>query len=385
MNAIRIKDRSAIVGIGQTAFGKGFEQSEEYLACAAIKAALDDAGIGAGEVDGLCSYTYQVAEEEEIARDLGLGDLTFFSRTPAGGGAGCGTVGHAAMAIATGQANVVVAYRSRKRSAKSSRLWMGTPPRVTRREMWLSPFGVVRPADEAAMIMRRYMHEFGATREHLANIALAIRAHANRNPAAVMFNKPLTREQYFAARWISDPLCLFDCCLETDGALAVVLVSAQRARDCKQPPAYVHAFGQGLSRGSSMMFGYFGEDPFLTQATACAQQLWRDSDFKPKDVKVAQIYDAFTPEILLSLEGFGFCGRGEAAAFTEGGALQLGGRLPINTSGGGLSEAYLHGFNLVLEAVRQVRGTSTAQVANVDCSFVSSSDGVPTGALLLRK
>jgi acetyl-CoA acetyltransferase len=380
-----LQDRSAVVGIGQTRFGKDFVESEEQLACMAIKSALDDAGIDASEVDGLCTYTYQSAEEEEIARNLGFGDLTFFSRTPAGGGAGCGTVGHGTLAIASGLANVVVAYRSRKRSSKASRLWMGTPPLVTRREMWQSPFGLLRPADQAAMLMRRYMHEFGATREHLASIACGIREHANRNPAAAMYSKSLSREQYFGARWISDPLCLFDCCLESDGAAAVVLVSAERARDCRQAPAYVHSFAQGLSRESSMMFGYFGADPFRTQSWACASRLWEFSDFKPANIDVAQLYDAFSPEILFSLEGFGFCARGEAAGFIANGAVGLGGRLPINTSGGSLSEAYLHGFNLILEAVRQIRGTSTAQVPNVQSSFVSSSDGVPTGALLLRK
>jgi acetyl-CoA acetyltransferase len=381
----RLMDRAAIVGIGQTTFGKAFVESEEELACRAIKAALDEAGIAPTEVDGLCSFTYQTAEEEEIARDLGFGDLTFFSRTPAGGGAGCGTVGHAALAIAGGAANVVVAYRSRKRSAKSSRIWMGTAPRVTRREMWQSPHGFLRPADQAALVWQRYMHEFGATREHLANIALTIREYANRNPLAVMHAKPLTREQYFTARWISDPLCLFDCCLETDGALAVVLVAAERAKDLKQPPVYVHAFAQGLSRGSTSMFGYNGTDPFRTQAWTCGPALWNQSDFKAKDVDVAQIYDAFTPEIIFSLEGFGFCGRGEGAAFCEGDAMRLGGRLPLNTSGGGLSEAYLHGFNHILEGVRQIRGISTSQVADASVSFVSSSDGVPTGALLLRR
>lgn len=384
MSPSLIKDRTAIVGIGQTAFGKGFAESEEQLACQAIMMALDEAGIDPSEVDGLTSFSMQTAEEEHIGRDLGFGDLTFFSRTPAGGGGGAGTVVHGAMAIATGQANVVVAYRSRKRSAKASRIWMGTPKRALGRQMWESPFGHIRPADDASFLYRRYMHEFGATREHLANIAVSFRANANRNPTAVMHDRPMTREQYFAARWISEPLGLFDCCLETDGALAVVLVSAERAKDCPTKPAYIHSIGQGISAGSTMMFGYRAEDPFRTQAYACAKTLWKDSDFKQKDVSVAQIYDAFSPEIIFSLEGYGFCKRGEGAAFTENGGIEFGGRLPVNTAGGGLSEAYLHGFNLINEAVRQVRGTATSQVPNVKCSFVSSSDGVPTGALLLR-
>jgi acetyl-CoA acetyltransferase len=379
-----LKDRTAIAGIGQTRFGKGFEESEEELGAQAIKLALDDAGIDPSEVDGLCSFTFQATEEEEIVRDLGLSDLAFYARTPAGGGGGCGTVGHAAMAVATGQAEVVVAWRARKRSGRASRVWAQTEERVGGRHQWLRPWGLIRPVDEIAMLAKRYMHLYGATRDHLANIALACRYHANRNPNAVMHDKKMTREDYMAARWISDPLCLFDCCLETDGALALVIVSAERAKDLRQKPAYIHAFGMGITEGSSMLSNYFCDDPLHTQSWACAKQLFKTSDLKPKDIKVAQIYDAFTPEIWLTLEGYGFCGVGEGAAFTENGALQLGGRLPINTAGGGLSEAYVHGFNMMLEGVRQIRGISTSQVAAAECCFVSSSDANPTSALLLR-
>jgi acetyl-CoA acetyltransferase len=251
--------------------------------------------------------------------------------------------------------------------------------------MWTRPFGTIRPPDEAGMLYRRYMHEFGGTREHLAEIALTQRANANKNPKAFMHSRTMTKDQYMSARWISDPLCLFDCCLETDGAIAVVLVSSDRAKDCKGKPVYVHSMAQGVSRGSGMMFGYFGEDPFYTQAHAVAKLLWKNSDFKPGDIKTAQIYDAFSPEILFSLEGFGFCKRGEAKDFVAAGGMRLGGKMPINTGGGGLSEVYLHGYNMIGEAVKQVRGTAVNQVPNVDCAFASSSDGVPTGALILRK
>jgi acetyl-CoA acetyltransferase len=250
---------------------------------------------------------------------------------------------------------------------------------------WTRPFGLLRPADEIAMLTRRYMHEYGATRDHLANVAIAVRRMANRNPRAVMHDRELTREQYLAARWISEPLCLFDNCLETDGALACVLVPAERARDCARPPVFVHAFAQGLPRQSHTMVNYWCEDPLRGPAWVCARQLWARSDFQPPDVRVAQLYDAFTTLIPLSLEGYGFCARGEGAAFTEGGALELGGRLPINTSGGGLSEAYVHGFNLINEGVRQMRGTSTSQVEDAAACLVTAGEGVPTSALLLRR
>ena len=386
MGVVPIQDRTAIVGIGQTAFGKGLEDSELSLACQAISLALDDCGIAPSEVDGLASYTMEPNREVDVARNVGLGDITWFSQVGYGGGAGCGVVTQAAMAVATGQAEVVVAWRARKRASKASRPWANVAQRIEDGGQWSRPWGLLRPVDEIAILTRRDMHEFGATRDHLANVALAFRLHANRNPNATMHGKTLTREQYMEGRWISEPLCLFDNCLETDGALAVVVVSAERARDLPQVPAYIHAGAQGIPPQHNTMTNYFNADPLLGPSWAAAHQLWKHTDLTPADVKVAQLYDAFSPLIPLSLEGYGFCERGEGAAFTEDGALEWPhGRLPTNTSGGGMSEAYVHGFNLVLEAVRQIRGTSTSQVEGADVSFVTSGEGVPTSALLLRK
>ncbi len=385
MSPSTIKDRVAIVGIGQTAFGKGLADSELSLACQAIAAALDDCGIAPAEVDGLASFTMEPFREQEVARNVGLGDISFFSQIGYGGGAGCATILHAAMAVAAGQCSVAVAWRARKRADKASRVWAQTPRVLSDEWQWSRPWGLLRPVDEVGMLMRRYMHEFGATRDHLANVALAFRKHANRNPAATMYERPLTREEYFASRWISEPLCLFDNCLETDGALATVLVSAERARDLPQRPVYVHTGAQGLPPQHQSMVNYYNDDPLSGASAAAAAALWRHADFGPADVKTAQIYDAFSPLIPFTLEGYGFCGRGEGAAFTDGGALEWpDGRLPTNTSGGSLSEAYVHGFNLVLEGVRQLRGTSTSQVADADTCLVTSAEDVPTSALLLR-
>lgn len=378
-----MKDRAAIVGIGQTPFAKHLEPSEEELAVTAIKAALDDAGVHPSEVDGLSSFTLETHNEVDVAKNLGLGDLTFFSQVGYGGGAGCATVGHLAMAIATGQATVGVAWRSRKRGS-GPRPW-SNPNSLRTPAQWTKPWGLLRPVDEVAMLTRRYLHEYGATRDHLANVALAVREHANRNPAAIMHSKVMTRDDYHAARMISEPLCLFDNCLETDGALAVVLVGADRAKDLRHPPAYVHGFGQGLPSQHHTMTNFWNEDPLRGPSWAAARAMWRDADFTAADVDVAQLYDAFTPLIPLSLEGYGFCGRGEGAAFTEDGALGPGGRLPTNTSGGGLSEAYVHGMNLITEGVRQLRGTSTSQVADAETCLVTSGEGVPTSAILLRR
>jgi len=381
-----IKDATAIVGIGQTEWGKGLEDSELVLALRAIKAALDDAGIDPGEVDGLSSYTLETSNEVDIARNLGLGDITWFSQVAYGGGAGCGVVGHAAVAVATGQANVAVAWRSRKRAAAASRPWSQVANRVGGSHQWTRPFGLLRPVDEIAMLARRYLHEYGGTREELAAVAVTVRQHANRNPEAMMYEKPLTVEQYLEARWVSEPLCLFDNCLESDGAAAVVIVSAERAQDLDVTPAYVHGFAQSIPQQHQVMTNYFGADPLEGPAWSCADLLWRHADLTPADVDVAQLYDAFSPLVPLSLEGYGFCARGEGLAFCQDGGISWdGGRLPVNTSGAGMSEAYVHGFNLVTEGVRQLRGTSTAQVDGAEVSLVTSGEGVPTSALLLRR
>lgn len=381
-----ITDRTAIAGIGQTELAKRIDRaSETQLAAEAVVAALADAGISPSEVDGLASFTMEATEEVQLAKTVGLGDITWFSQVGYGGGAGCGTIGQAAMAVATGQAEVVVAWRSRKRGS-GRRPWTNTGSgTLAVPGQWTRPFGLLRPVDEIAMLTRRYCHEFGATRDHLANVALAVRGHANRNPGAVMYEKPMTREDYFAARMISEPMCLFDNCLETDGALAAVIVSAERAKDCAHPPVYVHAASQGLPRLHHTMVSYWAEEPLGGPARTAAEALWRHADFGPADLDVAQIYDAFTPLILLSLEGYGICGVGEAGPFTDDGGIALGGTLPVNTSGGGLSEAYVHGFNLITEGVKQLRGTSTAQVDGAETCLVTSGEGVPTSALLLRR
>ncbi len=381
-----MRDATAIVGIGQTDFGKGLPHSELSLACEAISAALDDAGVAASEADGLASFTLEPFREVEVARAVGLGPITFFSQVGYGGGAACGVVGQAAMAVATGQCEVAVAWRARKRASKSSRPWAQVSQRLSDNGQWSRPFGLLRPVDEIAMLTRRYMHEYGATRDHLANIALAARKHANRNPAAMMHSRVLTRDEYMASRWISEPLCLFDNCLETDGALAVVVTSVARARDLRQPPVLIHSFAQGLPPQHQTMTNYFCDDPLLGPAWTAARKLWANAAVGPADVKVAQLYDAFSPLIILSLEGYGFCARGEGGPFTDDGGIEWDrGRLPVNTSGAGMSEAYVHGFNLVLEGARQIRGTSTCQVAAADVSLVTSGEGVPTSALLLTK
>ena len=200
----------------------------------------------------------------------------------------------------------------------------------------------------------------------------------------MMRGRPLDMETYLAGRVVGWPLHLYDCCLETDGALACVVTSVERARDLRQKPALVHACAPASGPNPVHLANYNNTAAMETTSVFCAKLLWKRAELGPKDMNCAQIYDAFTPLVIMGLEDYGFCKRGEGGPFTEGGRIELGGALPVLTSGGGLSEAYVHGFNLILEAVRQIRGTSTNQVPNCRTTLVTGASGVATSALVLR-
>ena len=228
------------------------------------------------------------------------------------------------------------------------------------------------------------MHEYGATSEDLGRIAVTTRQHAVNNPNAFFFEQPLTLEEHQAARWIVDPLRLFDCCQESDGGVALVVTGAERARDLRQPAALIRAAAQGAGPDQEVMTSFYRDDLIgMPEIDAVARQLWEQSGVGPDDIQTAALYDAFTPNVLMQLEGFGFCGRGEAAAFVAEGGIGLGGRLPVNTNGGQLSEAYIHGLNGIAEAVRQIRGSSVNPVEGVEHVLVTAGTGVPTSGLVL--
>jgi acetyl-CoA acetyltransferase len=379
------QDRAAIAGMAETRYAKHLDETEAALAARVVLGACEEAGVSPDEIDGMVSYTVESVLDTALSTMVGSSDLRFFANVGYGGGGGPGCIGLMAMAIAAGRCEVGVVWRSRKRGS-GGRPWArgGSAPLIATAAEFTRPAGILRPVDEVAMLARRYFHAYGTTREQLAGVALAFRRHANANPRATM-HAPLTLADYLSSRWISEPLCLFDACLESDGAAAVVMVPAERARDLRQPPVYVHAAAQGMPARMVPSVNYFNDDPLLFPSRVCARQLFATSDVGPADVDVAQIYDAFSPLVLWSLEGYGFCGRGEAGSFVEGGAIEVGGRLPVNTSGGSLSEAYIHGFNLITEGVRQMRGTSTSQVAGAETCLVTGSETVPTSAILLRR
>jgi len=376
--------KSAIVGIGQTEFKKNIGRNERHIALEAISAALADAGLSPRDVDGLVRFNMENVSEVEVARNLGIENLRFFAEVGYGGGGACATVGLAAMAIAAGRAKVVVCWRARNRGS-GGRPWAATGHRMGGDEQFWAPFGLLRPADQIAMLTRRHMHEYGTTSQQLGAVAVACRKHAQRNPNAQM-QKPMTMADYEAARMVSEPLRLFDCCLESDGSVALVVTSAERARDLKQKPAQVLAVSQGTGPDHVVMTNYYKKNFLETPSTYAARDLFAQAGVAPADVDCAQFYDAFSPLVILSLEEYGFCAPGEGGRFVENGRIEWpNGELPVNTSGGSLSEAYVHGMNLIAEATRQVRGTSTSQVAGVELSLVTSGAGVPTSAMILAR
>ncbi len=379
----------AIAGIGATEFSKDSGRSELRLATEAVDAALRDAGIAPAEVEGMVTYSSDTNPDIDIARALGIGELNFFSRIHYGGGAACGTVQQAALAVAAGVADVVVCYRAfNERSGhRFGSGVQGRPPTPTAEGAHMAsymPVGLLTPASWVAMAAQRYLQVTGATGEDLGRVAVADRRHAATNPAAWFYEKPITLEDHQASRWIVEPLRLLDCCQETDGAQALVVTSLERARDLATPPAVIAAAAQGSGAGQDMMTSYYRDDLLgLPEMAVVARQLWETSGLGPADMQAAIIYDHFTPYVLYQLEELGFCGKGEAKDFIADGNIELGGGLPINTHGGQLGEAYLHGMNGIAEGVRLVRGTSVNQVPGVEHVVVTAGTGVPTSGLVL--
>jgi acetyl-CoA acetyltransferase len=381
--------RAAIVGIGATEFSKESGRSELSLACEAVAAAIEDAGLEPSAVDGMVTFTMENNPEIEVARNIGIGPLRHFSRVHYGGGAACGTVALAAMAVATGAADVVVCYRAfNERSGRRFGSGVQDLPNAATSERaaysWTSPYGLLTPASWVAMVARRYMHDYGVTSEDFGRVAVVDRKHAATNPAAWFYEQPITLEEHQASRWIVDPLHLLDCCQESDGGQALVVTTTERARDLRQPPAIVAAATQGAGADQWNMTSFYRDDiAQLPEMGVVAGELWASSGLGPSDIQTAVLYDHFTPYVLMQLEEFGFCRRGEAADFIRAGRIELGGELPLNTHGGQLGEAYIHGMNGIAEAVRQVRGTSVNQVDDVEHVLVTAGTGVPTSGLIL--
>lgn len=384
-----ISGRAAIVGVGETEFSKDSGRSELQLAVEAVRAALADAGLAPADVDGLVTFSMDSTAEIALAREIGAGELRFFSQVGYGGGAACATVQQAALAISAGVARVVVCYRalnerSGRRFGRVSRDVSSAPTSSGVDNGWHYPMGLGTPAATVAMVARRYQHVFGATGEDFGRVAVAARRHAATNPRAWFFERPITLADHQASRWIAEPLRLLDCCQESDGAVAVVVAGVEQAADLRQPPAVIAAAAQGSGADQYIMTSYYRDNlTGLPELGVVGRQLWEQSGLAPEEVRVAVLYDHFTPYVLMQLEELGFCPPGEARHFIADGAIELGGRLPVNPHGGQLGEAYIHGMNGIVEAVRQVRGSSVNQVAGAGPVLVTAGTGVPTSGLLL--
>lgn len=380
---------TAIAGIGATEFSKDSGRSELQLAAEAVRDAIADAGLSPSDVDGLVTFTMDGNSEIAVARELGIPSLTFFSRVGYGGGAACATVQQAAMAVATGVAEVVVCYRAfnERSGSRFGRVQAAAAAQPTSAGVdngWHYPMGIATPAATVAMFARRYMHEFGATSEDFGRVTVADRTHAATNPKAWFYGRLITLADHQASRWIAEPLRLLDCCQESDGGVALVVTSTSRARDLRHPPAVVAAAAQGSGSDQFSMNSYYRDDiAGLPEMGLVAKQLWSQSGLAPEDMSVAVLYDHFTPFVLVQLEELGFCARGEAKDFIADEALHVGGRLPLNPHGGQLGEAYLHGMNGIAEAVRQLRGTAVNQVTDATNVVVTAGTGVPTSGLVL--
>jgi acetyl-CoA acetyltransferase len=379
---------SAIVGIGQTEFSKRAGRSELQLACESIATALDDAGVTAADVDGLVSYTVDPVEETELVRSVGFEEIHFSGRLPYGGGGSMGVLLHAASAVASGAAEVVVAYRAIRARSGASRFGSAkvapSPTSAhsgTTAMQWCTPFGVLTPGSWMALNSTRYMHEFGVTSEDFGRAVVQLRAHAATNPNAWGYERPITLEQHQESRWIAEPcIHLLDCCQETDGSVALVITSVERAADLSQRPVRIAAAGgAGLFEQEIASDHYRADLSVMEGSVALGQRLFEGFGIDRGDVDAAMIYDAFSPILLMQIEGLGFCKPGEAKDFVGEGNLLLDGSLPCNTNGGLIGEGYIHGLNLATEAARQLRGTAVNQVADPEVILVSSSR---TGAVL---
>ena len=382
-----IRGRVAVVGIGETTYYKHGRapESEFALALRAILRACEDAGIDPRRIDGFASYSNDRNDPSRLAAALGLPELRFSNmQWGGGGGGGSAAVGNGAAAVAAGYADCVVVFRA---LAQGQFQRFGAAPAggtVSGEAALTFPYGLISPAQRFAMRVMRFMHDHGVRPEAQRAIALASYHHAQANPRAVMHGRPLTPEAYDASRFIVEPFRLFDCCMENDGAAALVLVSAERARDLRRPPAYLLGVAQG-SEYRNAARGHNAPTYASSSFTTVAPHLWEMAGLGPKDVHVVQSYENFTGGVLMSLVEHGFFAPEEANDFlTVENLIAPGGRLPLNTSGGNLAECYMHGLELQIEAVRQLRGESTSQVPGARVGLVISGPMVtPVSSMLL--
>ena len=382
-----ISRRTAIAGLGATPYwkrGQSAPRTMNELVGEAIIAACDDAGLPVTEVDGLAYYSGGF-DSSYLMEMLGIPELRFSSMLTGSGGGSAGAVGLAAAAIVAGLARAVIVVGGNQqgevRFGSITKSYEPSPANA-----FFESAGLIGPGHMFALLARRQMHVYGYTREMFAAVAMNARANAADHPLALM-RKPLDLDLYMAAPLIADPLCLYDFCLESDGAIAVLVTSAERAQDLRRKPVIVQGATQGGERGwgRSLYWMNMPEEHFLSSGhRSVARDLYGQAGVGPQDIDVAQIYDHFTPQVIAQLEDYGFCQPGEGGDFVLSGAICRDGRLPINTDGGQLSGAYVWGMTHIREAVEQMRGDACHQIAGAELALVTGGpSNVPMSGLIL--
>jgi acetyl-CoA acetyltransferase len=378
---------AVVAGVGESAYyerGKA-PDTEFRLACTAIQNAVADAGLELSDIDGFVSYMDQRNDPLRLGRALGVKELRWAATTWGGGGNNAAAaVQLADAAVSAGYAKHVVAFRALAQG-QFGRFGQarGVTAHVPGDMSWKAPYGLLSPAQECALHTNRFMHDYGISQEALCDISMACYANAQRNPRALRYGAPLTREKYHESRWIVEPFHLYDCCPENDGAAAIVVTSAERGRDLPKAQTSIVAAAQGLGP----MYGFSAFQPrWLGKMyyEPVGRAIWEHSGASAKDVDVVQFYENFTGPVLIALCEMGFCAPEEVESFVSKGALEgPDAKLPFNTSGGNIGEAYIHGFELVVEAVRQVRGESTCQASDVGLSLAVAGPGYAPGSAVL--
>ena len=363
----------AIAGIGQTEFSMESGRSELQLAAEASIAAIRDAGLTPADIDGTVTFFEDTNEELQLQRSLGIENIRWMVRSRLGGGSASATIQIAAAAVASGAANAVLVYRAfNERSGRRFGQPMPTPG-PPRRDFHFA-FGLDTPAKIYALWYKRYMETYGISNEDLADYVITARDYAATNPSAFYHGKPITKDDHQNSRWIVEPILRrLDCCLESDGGVALIVTTKERARDLKQPLVPVLGMAQANVINGDILFDYYRDDPGrFPEAMQVSKELWNVTGLTPADIDVAMLYENFSPVVYMMLEAHGFVGPGEARDFIKSGQLRIGGALPTNPNGGLLGEGYIHGYNNMTEAVRQMRGIAANQVRDAQTAFVSS-------------
>jgi len=385
-----VKDQACIVGIGETAYVRkpGSGMSQLGLQLQAASRAIEEAGLSGRQIDGIMPFP-NLGNAESFAANLGCENLRFASIIHMGGAAPVASLRDAAAAVMAGAASYVLipggwnGYSGARVRQTVSQDVSSLPGGAIARDYYL-PFGFTAPPQWYSVLARRHMHEFGTRPEQLGCIAVAMRKHAQLNPNAVMHGKPMTLEDYLASPMLADPYRFFDCCIETDGAAAVVVTTPERARDLGKPPIYIMGAAAGQPYPADEITNR--RDIFRTGLSLAAPEAFGMAGVSPSDADFAQIYDCFTFEVLQQLEETGFCKRGEGGAFVEDGRIELGGELPVNTHGGLLSEAHVLGINHIVEAVRQLRGEAgERQVAGAEIGVVTGWGDFGDGSIAILR